>query len=144
MWNQILGGLAPIDRTTELGIGADPRIVGGKVKARLQKGMQLPTQVSAQAVVKSEQELAKVDAEVEQLKVVAQNQQDAAKKYVQMHEIHVNHSKAMMGMDRQVQSIDAAHGQEVSRYQLGSARTVAYLDAFQKQMEVANGIFDRE
>lgn len=138
MLENLFGGLAPTDKTKLTGVGADPRQVGlmGNAKARIQSKMVLPTEISANQVLKQAEELGQAEAELELAKTIADYQGKQVEQLVNLHQINSSYSEKMMQVDQRVRSIDAGHARKVSQYQLGAGETQAHLDGYRQIHDV--------
>lgn len=139
----LFGGIVNNERSQLAGIGSDPTKIGdmGKSLSRIKEKMVLPSEISANQVIKSAKELSNMEGEVEIAKDIAEYQSKQLDKLLQLHEINVAHTNKVMQVDQRLRTIEAQHGRGVARYRLGAAETQASLDGYQEAYKMSAEIF---
>jgi len=134
----IFGGLAPTDKIKLSGFSGEPGKVGnmGDPLNRIKAKSLLPTEVSANQVLKSAKEVGEMEAEVELAKDIAKYQQENVSKLEQLHDINLSHSKFMMQADLRRRKAQSVHGKDISRYTLNAVENHADLTGFQTVYDV--------
>lgn len=142
MFEGILGGASTSSQSPQLGIGKDPRVVGGTAKTRIKSLMTLPNEVSGSTVIAEAKESGRMDAEVTQLQAVYGYRKNQLDQAVKGHEIHANYASDVMNADARLQSIDSRHAIKASSHTLTSGENAAYTNGYIKQMEFADSVID--
>lgn len=134
MMDNLFGGLVGSNKTQLAGIGADPTKIGdmGRSLTRIKAKMVLPTEISAQQVLKQAEEMGRMDAEVELAKDITDYQSKQLDKLLELHKINVGFTQKTMQVDQALRTIEAGHGKVVSKYHLGAAETQVNLDGYQQ------------
>lgn len=137
------GGLLAGKSSKLSGSGQNPTAIGdmGGSLARVKAKMALPTEISAQQVVKLEQELGQVDAELELGKLIVQQQEQLLNKAVDLHDVNTQWANVTMKADQRMRTIEGKHKQQVAQYTLGAARTQAYTDGYVEAYQISEEIF---
>ncbi len=132
------------DRNAKLtGAGENPTVVGniGNSLARIKQRMKLPTEISAQQVIKLEQESGKVAGELELAKAIASKQKELLNQDVQLHAINADWAATTMDADLKLRQIQGKHHQKVAQYSLGAATEQAWTDGYQEAYQMSAEIF---
>lgn len=138
------GGLLA-DKSSKLaGSGQNPTAIGnmGNSMARVKQRMTLPTEISAQQVIKQNQDLGKDDAEMELGREIISNQEKLLTNAVKLHQMNTEWSAKTMKADLELRRIEAEHKQSVARYSLNAATEQAYTDGFTTAYQMSAEIFD--
>ena len=140
----LFGGLVDDGHNKINGIGSNQVTkIGnmGNSLSRIKQKMVLPTEISANQVIKSEKELGHMEGEVELAKNIADKQGKQLDRLLELHKINAAHTQKVMHVDQQLRSIEGQHGKAVSRYMLSAAETQANLDGYQEAYRMSAEIF---
>jgi hypothetical protein len=130
------------DRSSSLGTGSDPTKIVGNEKRLLASRAVLPTKTNASTVVEASGMAGRTEAQSQLLAQLSRHQQRVAGNLVAILKTRVEHSKAMMKIEREVQQLDAQQSKAITRFHLGVAENKANLSGFDSEMQRAAEIIN--
>lgn len=144
MMDNLFKGLAASENSKITGTGQNPIAIGklGNSMARVHQRMKLPTEISAQQIIKLEQEMGQTTAELELADQIISAQEKLLNDAVSLHGKNTKWAAITMRADQKLREIQAQHHQQVATYSLGAAKTQAYTDGYVGAYQMSAEIFE--
>lgn len=144
MMDNLFGGTLAGKDSKIVGSGQNPTAVGnlGNSMARVKSNMVLPTEISAQQVIRLEKEMGQVTGELELVDQIISAQEKLLNDAISLHSKNTKWASVTMKADQKLREIESQYKQQVATYSLGAAKTQAFVDGYTGAYQMSAEIFE--
>lgn len=144
MMDNLFGGTLAGKDSKLVGSGQNPIAIGnlGNSMARVKSNMVLPTEISAQQVIRLEKEMGQVTGELELADQIISAQEKLLNDAIALHGKNTKWASITMKADQRLREIESQHKQQVATYSLGAAKTQAFVDGYTGAYQMSAEIFE--